>query len=83
MIRKLNDYAYGKLEQLSLPTFQFALNTSYNSVIVCTPFETGHELNATTLSQERGMVTKASILAEGGRDGDTLEDVDELSTKAL
>jgi transposase InsO family protein len=29
MIRKLNDYEYGKIEQLALPAFQFALNTSY------------------------------------------------------
>jgi hypothetical protein len=67
MIRKLNDYEYGKLELLSLPAFQFALNTTYNSAIACTPFEVGHGLNATTISQARIMATKASILAEGGR----------------
>ena len=83
MIRKLNDYEYGKLEMLSLPAFQFALNTTYNSAIGCTPFEAGHGLNATTISQARMMATKASILAEGGRDGDILEDVDEFFDKSL
>ncbi len=29
------------------------------------------------------MATKASILAEGGRDGDTLEDVDEFFDKSI
>jgi hypothetical protein len=78
MIRKLNDYEYGKIEQLALPAFQFALNTTYNSAIGCTPFEAGHGLNATTISQARIMATKVNILAEGGRDGDALEDVDEF-----
>jgi hypothetical protein len=57
MIRKLNDCEYNKMEHLSLPAFQFALNTTYSSAIGCTPFEAGHGLNVTT---------KASILAEGG-----------------
>jgi hypothetical protein len=83
MIRKLNDYEYGKLELLSLPAFQFAINTTYNSAIGCTPFEAGHGFNATTISQARIMATKASILAEGGRDGDILEDVDESFDKSL
>jgi hypothetical protein len=83
MIRKLNDYEYGKLELLSLPAFQFTLNTTYNSAIGCTPFEAGHGLNATTISQARIMATKASILAEGGRNSDILEDVDELFDKSL
>jgi transposase InsO family protein len=83
MIRKLNDYEYGKMEQLSLPAFQFALNTTYNSAIGCTPFEAGHGLNATTISQARIMATKASILAEEGRDGDALENVDEFFDKSI
>jgi hypothetical protein len=83
MIRKLNDYEYGKIEQLSLPAFQFALNTTYNSAIGCTPFEAGHGLNVTTISQARIMATKANILAEGGRDGDALEDVDEFFDKSI
>jgi hypothetical protein len=83
MIRKLNDYEYNKLEQISLPAFQFALNTTYNSAIGCTPFEAGHGFNATTISQARIMVTKANILDEGGRDGDALEDVDEYFDKRI
>jgi len=83
MIRKLNDYEYGKIEQLALPAFQFALNTTYNSAIGCTPFEAGHGLNATTISQARIMATKVNILAEGGRDGDALEDVDEFFDKSI
>jgi hypothetical protein len=66
-----------------LPAFQFALNTTYNSAIGCTPFEAGHGFNPTTISQARIMVTKVSILAEGGRDGDILEDVDEFLDKSL
>jgi hypothetical protein len=83
MIRKLNDYEYNKLEQISLPAFQFAINTTYNSAIGCTPFEAGHGLNATTISQARIMATKANILDEGGRDGDALEDVDEYFDKSI
>jgi hypothetical protein len=70
MIRKLNDYEYNKLEQLALSAFQFALNTTFNSVIGCTPFEAGHGYNATTISKARIMAMKAAILAKGGRDGD-------------
>jgi hypothetical protein len=81
----LGAYEYGKLELLSLPAFQFALNATYNSAIGCTPFEAGHGCNATTISQARIMATKASILAEGGRDGEilVLEDVDEFFDKSL
>jgi hypothetical protein len=84
MIRKLSDYEYGKvIEQLSLPAFHFALNTTYNSAIGCTPFEAGHGLNAIIISQARIMATRANILAEGGRDGDALEDVDEFFDKSI
>ena len=83
MIRKLNDYEYNKLEHLALPAFQFALNTTFNSAIGCTPFEAGHGYNATTISEARIMATKAAILAEGGRDGDALEDVNEYFDKSI
>jgi hypothetical protein len=83
MIRKLNDYEYNKLEQLALPAFQFALNTTFNSAIGCTPFEAGHGYNVTTISEARVMATKAAILAEGGRDGDALEDVNEYFDKSI
>jgi hypothetical protein len=71
------------MEQLSLPAFQFALNTTYNSAIGRTPFEADHGLNATNISQARIMATKVSIHAEGGRDGDALEGVDEFFDKSI
>ncbi len=42
MIRKLSDADYATIENLALLAFQFALNTTYNSAIECTPFEAGH-----------------------------------------
>jgi hypothetical protein len=32
------------LKSIALPAFQFALNTTFNSAIGCTPFEAGHGL---------------------------------------
>ena len=78
MIRKLSDSDYANIEKIALPAFQFALNTTFNSAIGCTPFEAGHGLSATTIAQARVQVTRRAIDAEGGRDGDTLEDVDEF-----
>jgi hypothetical protein len=43
-----------------------------------TPFEAGHGLSATAIAQARVQVTRHAIDAEGGKDGDTLEDVDEF-----
>jgi hypothetical protein len=45
-------------------------------VIGCTPFEAGHGLQATTIAQARLQATRLETTAEGGRDGDALEDVD-------
>jgi hypothetical protein len=78
MIRKLSDADYGNIEKIALPSFQFALNTTFNSAIGCTPFEAGHGLSATTIAQARVQVTRRAIDAEGGRDSDTLDDVDEF-----
>jgi len=78
MIRKISDSDYANIEKIALPAFQFALNTTFNSAIGCTPFEAGHGLPATTIAQARVQVTRRAIDAEGGRDGDTLEDVDEF-----
>ena len=55
---------------------------TFNSAIGCTPFESGHGLSATTIAQARTQVTRRVIDAEGGRDGDTLEDVDEFFDKS-
>jgi hypothetical protein len=78
MIQKLSDADYANIEKNALPAFQFALNTTFNSAIGCTPFEAGHGLSATIIVQARVQVTRHAIDAEGGRDGDTLEDVDEF-----
>ncbi len=78
MIRKLNNQEYKNLKSRALPAFQFALNTKFNSAIGCTPFEAGHGLAATTIAQARIQATRVPTTAEGGRDGDALEDVDQF-----
>jgi hypothetical protein len=83
MIRKLNDQEYKNLGTRALPAFQFALNTTFNSAIGCTPFEAGHGLAATTIAQARLEATRNSTSAEGGRDGDTLEDVDQFFDQSI
>jgi transposase InsO family protein len=76
MIRKLSDQEYKQLKRIAIPAFQFALNTTFNSAIGCTPFEAGHGLQATTVAQARLQTTRQATTAEGGRNGDALEDVD-------
>ena len=83
MIRKLNDQEYKNLGTRALPAFQFALNTTFNSAIGCTPFEAGHGLAATTIAQARLEATRDSTSAEGGRDGDALEDVDQFFDQSI
>jgi hypothetical protein len=74
MIRKLSDQEYKQLKRIAIPAF--ALNTKFNSAIGCTPFEAGHGLQATTVAQARLQTTRNATSADGGRDGDALEDVD-------
>jgi hypothetical protein len=83
MIRKLNDQEYKHLGTRALPAFQFTLNTTFNSAIGCTPFEAGHGLAATTIAQARMQATRESTSAEGGRDGDALEDVDQFFDQSI
>ena len=83
MIRKLDDQEYKNLKRRALPAFQFALNTTFNSAIGCTPFEAGHGLAATTIAQARMQATRVPITAEGGRDGDALEDVDQYFDQSI
>ena len=83
MIRKINDQEYKHLGTRALPAFQFALNTTFNSAIGCTPFEAGHGLAATTIAQARMQATRESTSAEGGRDGDALEDVDQFFDQSI
>ena len=66
-----------------MPAFQFAINTSFNSAIGCTPFEAGHGLAATAIAQARLQATRYATTAEGGRDGDTLEDVDQFFDQSI
>jgi hypothetical protein len=83
MIRKLTDQEYKQLKSIALPAFQFALNTTFNSAIDCTPFEAGHGLQATTIAQARLQATRLETTAEGGRDGDALEDVDAFFDQSI
>ncbi len=83
MIRILNDQGYKNLGTRALPAFQFALNTTFNSAIGCTPFEAGHGLAATTIAQAHLEATKDSTSAEGGRDEDALEDVDQFFDQSI
>ncbi len=57
MIRKLSDHEYKNLSSLYLPSFQFAINTTFNSAIGCTPFEAGHGLMATTIPRQEHELT--------------------------
>jgi hypothetical protein len=83
MIRKLNDQEYKHLGTRALPAFQFALNTTFNSAIGCTPFEAGNGLAGTTIAQARMQATRESTSAEGGRDGDALEEVDQFFDQSI
>jgi hypothetical protein len=78
MIRKLNDQEYKDFGTRALPAFQFPLNTTFNSAIGCTSFKAGHGLVATTIAQARAQATRESTSAEGGRDGDALEDANQF-----
>jgi hypothetical protein len=83
MIRKLNDQEYTHLGTRALPAFLFALNTTFNSAIGCTPVEARHGLAATTIAQARAHATRESTSAEGGRDGDALEDVNQFFDQSI
>jgi hypothetical protein len=84
MIHKLSDQEYKQLKTIALPAFQFAINTSFNSAIGCTPFEAGHGLAATiTIAQARLQATRYATAAEGGRDEDTLEDVNQFFDQSI
>ncbi len=83
MIRKIHYQEYKHLGTRALPAFQFALNTTFNSAIGCTPFEAGHGLAATTIAQARMQATRESTSSEGRRDGDALEDVDQFFDQSI
>jgi hypothetical protein len=83
MIRKLSDQEYKQMKTIALPAFQFAINPTFNSAIGCTPFEAGHGLAATTIAQAHLQATRYATNAEGGRDGDKLEDVDQFFGRSV
>ena len=81
MIRKLSDHEYKNLGTLYLPSFQFAINTTFNSAIGCTPFEAGHGLMATTITQARARLTNVTPIDVGGYEHEVDEDIDEFFDK--
>ena len=81
MIRKLSDHEYKNLGTLYLPSFQFAINTTFNSAIGCTPFEAGHGLMATTITQARARLNNVTPIDVGGYEHEVDEDIDEFFDK--
>ena len=81
MIRKLSDHEYKNLSTLYLPSFQFAINTTFNSAIGCTPFEAGHGLMATTITQARARLSNVTPMDGGGYEHSVDEDIDEFFDK--
>ena len=81
MIRKLSDHEYKNLSTLYLPSFQFAINTTFNSAIGCTPFEAGHGLMATTITQARARLNNVTPIDAGGYEHEVDEDIDEFFDK--
>ena len=81
MIRKLSDHEYKNLSTLYIPSFQFAINTTFNSAIGCTPFEAGHGLMATTITQARSRINGVTPIDVGGYEHEVDEDIDEFFDK--
>ncbi len=75
MIRKLNDQEYKNLKDY-IPAFQFAMNITPHSAIGCSPFEVGHGLPASTLSNARILASRYPRNHLEGHDGDSIEDVE-------
>ena len=86
MLRKCDDDHYNNIKTY-LPAMQFAINTTYNSVLNCTPFEAGHGLPARTISQARTDANRIQFNAEEGRSNDDMSDVssrfDESAVKKI
>jgi hypothetical protein len=64
MIRKLNDQEYKNLGTRTLHAFLFALNTTFNSAIGCTPFEAGHGLAKYPIGRKAFIYNKPPTQAE-------------------
>ena len=52
MLRKLSNTEYDHIKEI-LPSLQFAVNTTHQSSIECTPFEAGHGLKVRTVAEAR------------------------------
>ncbi len=65
MFRKLSDHEYKNLSTLYLPSFQFTVNTTFKSAIGCRPFEAGHSLMATTITQARARLNSVTPIDAG------------------
>ena len=73
MLRKLSDTEYANIKEI-LPSLQFAVNTTHQSSIECTPFEAGHGLKARTVAEAR--LQRPQPQGEGSRDDeDLVEDI--------
>ena len=60
-----------------MPSLQFAVNTTHQSSIECSPFEAGHGLKARTIAEARLQRPKP----QGERDGDDEDLVEDVDTK--
>ena len=81
MLRKLTDKEYKNIKEI-LPSLQFAINTTYQSAIECTPFEAGHGLKARTVTDAR-LQRPQPQGAKDQVDGDLLEDIDSQFEQSL
>jgi hypothetical protein len=80
MIRKLNDHEYKNIKYY-ISAFQFAMNITPHSAIGCSPFEAGHGLPASSLSQARLLAERFHHNHLEGQDGDAIEDGDATELK--
>ncbi len=71
------------VKSITLPAFKFALNTTFDSAIGCTPFKAEHGLQTITVAQARLQATRQATPAERGRDGEALEDVDAFLDQSI
>ena len=74
MLRKCDDVHYNNIKGY-LPAMQFAINTTFNSVLNCAPFEAAHGLPARTFSQARADTARVEFNTEEGTTTDDLNDV--------
>ncbi len=80
LIRKLSDHEYKNLSTLYLPSFHFAINTTFNSAIGCTPSEVGHDLMA-TITQARARISSTTPIDVGGYEHEVDEDINTIFGK--